>query len=267
MTKTILHIPDAHVKKNDNLDHWTALGNFTAEMLPDRIVNTGDGVDLAFLFKLPAMNASDTELENLSKEIYLELEQHGEAQQRLFTPLRDLNERRRSNKKKLHTFTSDWLEGNHDKRAKDFVAKFEDRLKQLFWGSKLLGNIDQLAGFNLYDNQHPYTKVVSIDGIMFSHNFRSGTNAVATCDGIRKVTMGSAVCGHVHRARMDQEFALDGRPAFIYTGGVFFRDPPPYYDLQYTGNFACVTMLQEVDGTGYFEINQISVNKLLRDYL
>ncbi|NQZ74714.1 MAG: hypothetical protein HRT61_01170 [Ekhidna sp.] len=268
--KTILQIPDMHIRANTDLTHCEALGNFIEEHAEglDIIVNTGDGIDLNDLYTIPAKNISEDSLSEWCHYIDGDFQAHKQASYKIMGPYFHLIDRRRSQKKRIPKIRRVYTEGNHEYRFNRFMDKFKVSVGKVGFGYfNEMSEADLKGIFPYYGEFYRYRDVVSIEGINFSHAFHVHQSAVLTVDSIKKVNMASSVSGHLHKIRFDTDYAADQRPVFTYVGGCFMQDDPEYVDGSYQGHTSGVTLLHGVDGSGYFEPEFIGIDRLIREYL
>lgn len=263
MHKSILVIPDQHVEVGQDLRRFKSLGKLIAKRLPDRVINLGDGVEMGMLFGISARKKSYAFNNKTAAQVEAEIAHYLKANTYLWQPLDRLTARLKKSRKKQPSVHRTYCKGNHCDRAflyhgfntKDFKVKDVDR-----WFPLL----------DYWDEMVDYQSPVVYDGIVFSHNFVNGTATASTCDTILKLNAQSAVAGHSHKAEFKATYTATGRPIFGLQAG-WFADPdddkPDWVGPQGGSDWVNgVFMLNGVDGTGYFEPEFISTERLLREY-
>lgn len=271
MSKTILLYTDAHVRANTKLDHFDALGNFIVEHNPDYVINCGDSADLSMLYTPPAKKMPVSVYDAVAHDVVKELRNHALSVAAVREPLNAYNDRRRTLKKRTAKTQFIHVYGNHENRIFRFVEKFQTRLSEFKKSSPsrylATTEMDTLFGLSEWDIRIPFGQVLDLEGILFSHYFRSGTNPTSVPSTIANVVHQSSVCGHWHEAKLDMSHTYTGRPLFTCTAPSFCDTTPDYYNGLAPRSFKGFLMLHEVDGSGYYEPNIIGVDRLKREYL
>ena len=108
-SKRILCIPDTQCKPDVDLSYMTAIGRYIADKQPDVIVHLGDAVDF------PSLSSYDKGKKSFEgRRLKADLEAGHEGMTRLVTPMRELQDRQRANKKKVYNPRMVLTLGNHE---------------------------------------------------------------------------------------------------------------------------------------------------------
>lgn len=266
--KKIISIPDQHIVANQNLRRFEALGNLIVHHNPDYVINGGDMFEANGLYGVTAKKSWNPK-EELCKEVEEDLEQGYRAFSLMWAPFDKANDKlKKSKKKTTRRPNSIFCLGNHDARIEHFVRVnfkfFQDR-----WGvDDPLKNVYNQEEH--WDHIFPFQYPVEVEGILFSHNYSSGTATASTMDTILKLASQSAVGYHSHKGEFSAGYTATGRPAFVMQSG-WFADPdettPDWVGPQGGRNWwNGITILHGVDGRGTFEPEFMSTERLIREY-
>ena len=267
--KTIVNIPDQHIVAGQNTRRFKALGNYLLENTPDYVVNGGDMFEAKSLYGVTGKKSWNTK-EELVQEVETDIETGREAYTEMWRPLKEHNKTLRKRKKKcIKLPESHFCWGNHDERIRHYV-----NLNFLFFTERWETNdplADVLQQKEFWDHEYDYQVPVEIEGILFSHNYSSGTATASTNETILKLAAQSAVGFHSHKAEFTSSQTATGRPTFILQSG-WFSDPddntPDWVGPQGGRNWwNGITILHGVDGSGRFDPEFMSTERLIREYL
>lgn len=266
--KTILCIPDQHIEAGQNLRRFEALGNLIVERKFNYVVNGGDMFEAKPLYGINAKKSWTPKKETV-EIIEADIEHGTKAYETVWKPWEEYNKKLRSQKKKKLKIERIFCVGNHDERIFHFVRCNREYFAER-WGVEDPLN-DVLNQEEFWDEIHGYQIPVEIEGILFSHNYPSGTSTASTNDTILKLASQSAVGFHSHKGSWDHTSTATGRPTPIIQCG-WFADPeesnPDWVGPQGGRSwFNGIVILNGVDGHGWFEPEIISTERLIREYL
>lgn len=268
LTKSLISIPDAHIRPGQNLRRWEALGNFILERQPNYVVQGGDLFEAEPLYGITSKKSWTPKSETVVS-VEQELETGVKASELLWGPLNKQNAKLKAQKRKQIDIESHLCLGNHDARIQHFVRVnlefFQER-----WGVDDPMN-DVLNQEDYWTFVHEYQKPIEIEGVLFSHNYTSGTATASTLDTILKLTSQSAVGYHSHKGEWTWSQTTTGRPTPIVQSGWFF-DPeegtPNWVGPQGGRNWwNGFVVLNDLDGTGKFDPEFFNTERLIREYL
>jgi hypothetical protein len=206
--ETMAFMGDPHADPKEPNDRFSWAGNFLADRQPKRLICTGDFADM------DSLNSFEKGKKSMEGKRYrLDVDAVLDAQEQLLTPIEDLDI-------ELHM-----IGGNHEHR----ILRACNELAHLD-GTISLNDL-QFEEFGW--NYHKYGKVVTIDGIAFTHHFTSGRmdrpiggiNQAQTILNIKKM---SCVQGHSHVLDYKQGTRGNGEPIFALVAGCFFQKEVHY---------------------------------------
>lgn len=179
----ILVLSDAHCHPDDDFSRFDQIGRLILEEKPDAVVNLGDFGSVDSLSR-----HGDTPKHNLKEDLRCMLE----AQQRMFKPLEEWNERQRWSKHRPHRMSMLMVEGNHEER-RDRVAK-EDP-----YGYACIADLGNLYGYRHYwDAVRPYGDVFELGDCWFGHAVLSAFGRPLALSTVAKQSEGHTFVGHGH---------------------------------------------------------------------
>jgi len=259
--KDLLIIPDCHAAPEYDNKRFSALGNFIVEQQPEIIVCLGDLADM------PSLSSYDKGTKGFEGRRYKkDVLSVIDAQEKLFEPIKRLNNNKRKRKEKQYKPKLHMCLGNH-----------EDRI------DRAINSAPELEGaIGIKDLQYEkfgwkitqFKSCLSIENIIFSHYFTSGVAGrpiSSTHIGFHLVSKlhCSAVQGHSHLYNHAEQTRPDGQKIFGLSAGCYSH---PHYseswcrDTEYNW-WRGVVLLKGLDGDGYYdEINSITQRKLARRY-
>lgn len=249
--KSILIIPDAHARPNedfDGLDRFRAAGKLILDLKPDHVVCLGDIGDFDSLnpHKRKAADAFD------GKKVRLDLDAYQSALKDIRSPVKRANERHRKARRKDRIWEPTWnlLEGNHEERWRRWPE------------TELLGH-DELA-LLAEEEGWAWTRFLDpldIEGVLFAHYFTTGVSRKPA--GVRQIlnkTHRSTVWGHTHSWSMDMQPVLGGGTLTALCAGCY---KPPHRTGEH--EWSGLTMLTDVRA-GSFAVQQIPYSHVLGRY-
>lgn len=240
MSKHLI-IADTQVKPGHEMDYLSAIGQYIVSKKPDVIVHIGDHFDFE---SLSSYDRGKKSFEG--RRLVADLEAGHKGMELLLKPLKELQERQRSNRKKVYSPRMVFCIGNHEARADRFAndnPEFEG-----FVGVEEL-NLSSY-GWEVY----PYLKPAIVDGINYVHYLANpftgkpyGGNALNQLKNVGK----SFVVGHKQLLDCAIRPTLDGQMQIGIINGACYPFDEPYKGFQGNFHFRGLTVLHEVkDGFG-----------------
>lgn len=254
--KKILVIPDTQCKPGVDLSYMSAIGNYIVDKKPDIVVHLGDSWDF------PSLSSYDKGKKSFEgRRLKADIKAGTEGMNLLLQPLKELQNRQSSNKKKLYSPRMVFTVGNH-----------ENRLERLFNDTPELDGIVETPkqildrmGWEVYDFLHP----VEIEGIHFVHylaNPFSGKPYGGTAMNQLKTVGNSFIVGHKQCLDVAIRPILNGKHQLGIICGACY----PFYESYKgpTGNnhFRGVVMLHEAND-GFALPMMVSLEYLMEKYL
>lgn len=253
MPNKVLVIFDTQIRP-DNLELnrplLQAIGQLIVKERPTHIVHIGDHYDMKSLCNYDF--GKNNRLVFDGAEVQADILAGNIALNYLLTPLRNLQVKQASNKKKVYNPELHFTMGNHEQRV--------DRFNELK-GLVDLPNILRKVGFTV----HPFLKPVKIGGVAFVHyayNPLSGRPLGGTAEHrLNKLKM-SFVQGHEQVFKYAVEYLNDGRKISALVCGSCYLHDEEYKGFQGNNHFRGVAMLHNVKD-GMYDLEQYSVERLL----
>lgn len=238
----ILVVPDMQIKSNIDLRFVYAIGCYIVAKKPDIVLNIGDMADM------PSLSSYDKGKKSFEGKRYLhDIESTITAQKILWDPLRKYNESaaiRKGDASRYDPITI-FTTGNHEVRG--------ERAVEL--DSALEGTIsiyDDLKLAEYWDKVYEFMRVVTVQGIAFSHYFGTGVmNRPASTAQVQlnKMHM-SCVSGHQPGRQTSTAKAADGRLLTSIIAGSSYDYDLDYMGIQGNKHWRGVIMLHNaIDGT------------------
>jgi len=264
----ILLIPDGHVNADQDLSRFDALGNLILDRKPDVIVQLGDFLSLSSLSHWDMSKRLKME----GRRYRADIEAGQEALTKIFKPTLDYQRKWtgywKLGSSKMYRPDVKWLLGNHEQWLTNYVMQ----------NPELEGHMDVVADLRVAEllpectlQVVKYKEYVEVSDIMFTHapiagngQAVSGKYALARASDL---TSKSIVFGHCHRwEALNIHRHGSGQLIQLLTAGCFFDAPDEYADGCTQNYWKGVTML-DVWGTGRFDTEQISLERMYRSYL
>jgi hypothetical protein len=253
MTNKVLVIFDTQIRP-DNLELnrplLQAIGKLIVKERPTHIVHIGDHFDMKSLSTYDF--AKNNRVVFDGAEVAADVAAGFEALRCLMSPLQELQDSQRANKKKVYQPKLHFTMGNHEQRVERF-----NELK----GLVNLGVIIKGFGFEV----HPFLKPVKIGGVAFVHyayNPLSGRPLGGTAEyRLNKLKL-SFVQGHEQVFKYAVEHLNDGSKISALICGSCYLHEEDYKGFQGNNHFRGVAMLHDVKD-GSYDLEQISVERLL----
>ena len=253
MTKHLI-IPDTQAKPESNFDHMRWAGEYAVKHKPDVIIHLGDHWDM------PSLSSYDKGTKSFEGRRYLaDIDAGIRGMQEFLQPIRDEQERQRTNKHKIWRPRMVYIMGNH-----------EYRIERAIESSPELDGLMSYADFGLEDmgwEVIPFLEVEVIDGVCYSHYFTSGVmgRPVSSARALVTKKMMSCVMGHVQDRDIAYARRADGKSMTGLFAGIFYQENQGYLNAQTNQSWRGIWMLNEVN-EGAFDEMQISLEYLRGKY-
>lgn len=259
--RNILVVPDVHVTVGDDLSRLKALGRYIVDVRPDYVIQLGDFADMY------SLSGYDSTLKKaqIIGDYQSEVKSVHKGLKTLFKPLRQLQNKQRSGKRKLYKPKFIITLGNHENRYARVIEK--DPLVL----AKAIG-IEDLHYHKYFDGVVPYKMPLQIADIIFTHHLTTmmgrplGGAANPARTNLNRSNQ-SVVVGHSHLYDYATTTRLDGQRISALVAGCFIGDQKFDYavgqqELWRDG----VTMLHDVYH-GEYDLEFVSTERLKRGYL
>lgn len=250
----ILVIPDVQVKPGVDNSHLKWLGQYIVDKRPEKIVCIGDFADM------PSLSSYDVGKKSFEGRRYREdVVSSRVAMGILTSPLWELQNRQRGNRKKVYEPEMHLTLGNHENRINRAVEN----------DPKLEGTIG-VADLN-YEGfgwkVHPFLEVVVIDGVAFSHYFTTGTagRPSTTANAQLNKQHQSCIAGHQQGLQIATGKRADGALLTSIIAGSFYLHDEEYMGQQGNKHWRGALMLHGVED-GSFDLNLLPMRYLKERY-
>jgi hypothetical protein len=248
-----LFLPDVQAKDGNDFKFLTAIGNYIVAKKPDVIVCIGDFADME------SLSSYDVGLKSFEGRTYnKDIWAAREAMDALLTPLYTEQARLIKNKEKRYNPRMVMTLGNHENRINKVIER--DR--------KLEGLIstDDLP----YQDWEviPFLKVITIDGIAYSHYFGSGVmnKAITTANALLAKKHMSCVAGHQQGRQIAYAKRADGKEMTAIICGSCYEHDEDYLGPQGNQHYRGFYMFHEVND-GAFDEMAVSIKYVKDNYL
>lgn len=241
-------ISDIQAKPNVPHDHLEWIGNYAVEKRPDVIVQIGDWADM------PSLSLYDKGKRCYEGRRYVkDIEAANYSLERFERVLEDYN---RANPNTPYNPRKVLTLGNHEyriERATMLDATLDGKL-----------TLEDLHFANRGWECHDFLKVVTIDGVQYSHYFISGSmgRPVSSAAALLKARSGSATMGHVQR--MDVAYHPQTQQIGLFAGTTYLHDED-YLGPQGNNAPRQIIMKHEVEN-GRYDLMAVSLNFLKKRY-
>lgn len=250
-----LVIPDTQVKDGVPLDHLEWAGKYAASKKPDVIVHIGDFGDM------PSLGMYDVGKKSFEGRRYkTDIDAVHRGMKLFMNPILDEQDRLRRNKEKVWKPRMVLTLGNH-----------EDRISRAIEADPKLEGVLSLKDLGYEDwgwEVIPYLTPISIDGIMYSHYFTSGTmgRAVTSAAMMLNKKHQSCIMGHVQGRNIAYATRADGTQITgLFVGGYYQHDEEYLLKQGNQQQWHGLWMLHEVN-EGAFDEMPVSLRYLKGRY-
>jgi len=228
-------------------------GEAIVDYRPDVVVHLGDHWDFPSLSSHDKAGSKYFE----GKRYIADVEAGNEGMRRLLTPLKELQNAQKRNKKKEYSPRMVFLMGNHENRLSRAVSN-NPTLEGLMTYEHL-----SLGGWEVQQFLHP----VFINGVGFNHYWpvgAMGRPASTPAAIISKLHM-SCIAGHQQGKAVAYGKRADGSPICAIIAGSYYLHDEDYMDKLSNSHWRGLLMLNEVTDGGFDEMF-LSMNYLERKY-
>jgi len=262
VTIKALIIGDSHATPQSPNRRFEWLGNFIVEQQPDLIVSIGDMADMSTLSSYDKGTKAAW-----GKTYKADVASVRDAQAKLFGPTQKYNNTQGKKKKAgYHPHTIHTL-GNHDDgRYNTFLSKNPEFSEHI--------SIKDLHYDEYWTDVVPYLDVATYSGVSFSHFFynKSQRYPIPSAKAVLSHNHCSSVWGHTHAFDYCMTYSISGRRLIALNPGCFLDTVDRGDTYNYTGGqgdtrwWNGVTVLHDLNPYGEFDVEQISTERLQRDY-
>ena len=252
----ILVIPDTHADPLHSNDRFTTLGNFIVSRKPEIIIQIGDFATMSSLSSYD-VGKRKSEGRRYADDIEVTID----AQEKLFDPIHKDNRGRTRSKyePELHITL-----GNHEDRI-NRAANDDPALYQYL-------TTDDLKFKEYGWNVVPFKQFLNIRNINFTHYFPNGLmdrpiGGQNPARGILQRWHCSGVQGHSHVFNTATDVKADGTRITAVVAGCYFEHGEDFVSdsIQRTW-WRGVVMLNNVNMKGEFDLEQVSLESMKRDF-
>lgn len=249
-----LIIPDVQAKPGHDFTFLKAIGNFIVDKKPDVLIQIGDFADME------SLSSYDVGKKNYEGRRYRkDVDASIEAMTTLLTPLVEFNLKAKKNKEKLYKPRMVLTLGNHENRINRAIND-DPKLDGLI-------STDDLRYKEFGWEVYPFTNVVVIDGIAYSHYFTTGVagRPATTASALLSKKHMSCVAGHQQGRQIASAHRADGKPITCIIAGSCYEHDEDYMGPQGNKHWRGICVLHEVDN-GSFDEMFCSLNFLKDKY-
>lgn len=248
-------LPDCQIRPEDDTEFLEHIGTYLAEKKPDVIVCLGDFADM------PSLSSYDVGKKQFEGRRYkADVEASISGMERLFKPIKLLNENAKKNHKQRYNPKLVLTLGNHEHRISRAVEN----------DAKLEGVMDvkdlqyERFGWQVV----PFLQPIINDGIAFCHYFTSGAMGRPCSSAQMQLTKKhmSCISGHQQGLQIATSYRADGTRLTSIIAGSCYESDHDYLGPQGNKHFRGMLMLHEVDGSGSFDLMPVSLSYLRKKY-
>lgn len=253
-SKIILAWSCGHATPEVDNNRFDWLGSLIYDLKPDMCIDLGDGADMR------SLNSFDTRYPQaiVSQSYEADITSYNDSQERLRHKFKFMKRKRPY-----------WVgfAGNHEERINTAI-KHDPRLE----GDKYGISFSHLNTKQYFDEYHGYEyggpAIARYEGIDFAHFFSAGNFGTAMSGKHHAYTLlqnrhNSSVCGHSHKRGV---YFADGPKSIGMVVGCMKGGPEGWAGQSNSDWWKGVVVLNEVDGSGMFEPQFISLKKLEEVY-
>jgi len=247
-------LPDVQAKSGNDFDFLRKLGEYVVDKRPDVIVCIGDFADM------PSLSSYDKGKKDFEgRRYHLDIEAAKEAMQAFMKPIREYQTECIRNKKKQYNPRFVLTLGNHEHRINRAIND-DPKIDGLI-SIKDLGYEE--AGWEVYD----FLEVVSIDGILYSHYFTTGTagRPASTANAQLSKQHSSCIAGHQQGLQIATAYRGDGSRLTSVICGSCYEHDEAYLGKQGNKHWRGALILHEVNN-GEFDLCPVSLNYINKKY-
>jgi hypothetical protein len=249
--KTHCVIPDVQAKPGARNDHMEWIGNYIVEKQPDTIICIGDFWDFP---SLCSYDKAKGRRQFEGRRYVHDVKAGRTSMEKLLKPIDDYN--RTAKKADKYNPSKHFTRGNHEYRVERLVdenPEYEGK-----FAAADLGLEDY--GWKVHD----FLKVVSLDGIEYSHYFTSGVmgRPVGSAAALLRERQGSATMGHVQFT--DHAIHKQTQKRAMFCGTCYLHDED-YLGAQGNSQRRQIVFKHEVED-GRYDLMEVSLRFLEKAY-
>lgn len=247
-------IPDCQVRPGDDFTFLRKIGQYIADKQPDVIVCLGDFADM------PSLSSYDVGKRQYEGRRYnADIESAVRAMSSLMSPIYELKEQQRRNRKKVYSPRLVMTLGNHENRINRAVDN-DPKIEGLI-------SVKDLGYEEFGWEVHPFLDVVVIDDIAYSHYFPTGVagRPATTANAQLGKKHMSCVAGHQQGLQIATAHRADGRRLTSIIAGSCYEHNEDYLGPQGNKHWRGALMFHEVND-GQFDLMPVSLDFLNKRY-
>lgn len=209
---------------------------------------------------MPSLSSYDQGKKSFEGRRYrADIEASHKAMQALLTPLLNFNAKAKKNKEKQYHPRMVLTLGNHEQRIERAVND-DPKLEGVL-------SLDDLGYADYGWEVYPFTEVVVIDGVAYSHYFTTGVagRPASTASALLSKKHQSCVAGHQQGRQIASAFRADGTPITCIIAGSCYEHNEDYMGPQGNKHWRGIVVLNEVN-EGSFDEMFVSLNYLNKNY-
>lgn len=216
----ILCFADGHVEPDQDLSHFSKLGQFIVDERPDVVIDLGDFVSMSAVSHWDASKKLAMEGRRYQKDI----EAGRTAIENLVQPLYRLQDRLVTQKKKIYNPRLIHMDGNHEAWVHKYVEQ----------NPVLDGSMDLWKDLGITDHFEclKYKSVLNIGGVNFMHAPLCGNDSPISGMHVASKALqrfsGHVVFGHYHRLEVENVTRIDSRCTRAISVPMFSNTRPHY---------------------------------------
>lgn len=252
-------IPDTQIEPGDPIDHMRWVGEYLVDQFAGRdrvsFIHLGDHAAMR------SLSVHDSPQDAEGRRYRDDIDSANAAFDALCAPLERYNDRRRKNKEKMwEPVGKHILLGNH-----------EDHITRAVGQNPKLQNIISLDDLNYKQHGwevHDFLDVLPLDGISYSHFFVNNSNGRAI-SGMIETRIKSIGCsfvqGHQQGLKTGMIETIAGRRRGIVAGSCYLKSEG-YRGPQAAGEWRGILVLHQVNGSGDYDLMEVSLSYLCQKY-
>lgn len=250
-------IPDTQIRPGSDITHIEAAGRYIGTKAPDKIIIGGDWWDMPSLSSYEKPGAVDWEKLDVEEDF-----EAGRVGMKVFM------DAIQETAEDSYTPEIHFLEGNHEERVYRAAADpLNRRFKHYLKKSTFLEGVELPYRMKW----HSFLKVVTLNGIMYSHYFSNPTslmgNAIGgTVTNKLKSLGGSFTMGHQQTYQSGEIFTAGGTRRRGLVCGRFYQDEMSYLNPQKNSQSWSGILYKHEVRKGDYDLLEVSMNYLLKKW-
>jgi hypothetical protein len=255
---THLVVPDPHASPDHDNVRFDLLGAMIMDRRPEVILCVGD------FGCMPSLSSYDKGRRSFEGARYKrDVDAVINAQQRMFGPLIEHNNRCRRFKIRQYSPRTILLGGNHDEGRIERVTQDHPELHEFV-------SLANLRYYNFWSEYIPYKKPVVVDGVSYCHHFPTGVSGrPISGKNIARQLLNKLHCsvtvGHIHTFDVADDSTGDGRYIMGLAAGCFIDFDPPYATDTVKDWWRGVVVKHNVQD-GIYDLERVSLDRMRKLY-